>query len=114
MAYRVPCKAILTTAQLSAFQSSPTHASIIKFIQNLNESVVGAKLGDANQPSSAISVILSILDEIEIAAKEIPPIDNQASRFGNPAFRMFYDRVAEVCSLIRPPYSSSDLILEAS
>lgn len=33
---------------------------------------------------------------MEETAKGIPPVDNKASRFGNPAFRTFYDKVTEV------------------
>ena len=40
--------------------------------------------------------VLDILQKVEDLVKEIPPVDNKASRFGNPAFRTFYDRVGEV------------------
>ena len=33
---------------------------------------------------------------MEKIAKETPPVDNAASRFGNPAFRTFYDKISEV------------------
>ena len=37
-----------------------------------------------------------MLDEVEEIAKSIPPVDNSASRFGNPAFKTFYDKVQDV------------------
>lgn len=37
-----------------------------------------------------------MLNEVEEIAKGVPPVDNKASRFGNPAFRTFYDKVSEV------------------
>jgi len=40
--------------------------------------------------------VLSLLDKVEQIAKDTPPVDNAASRFGNPAFRTFYDKIAEV------------------
>ena len=43
-----------------------------------------------------VKAILNILDKVEEVAKGIPPVDNKASRFGNPAFRTFYDKVSEV------------------
>lgn len=30
-------------------------------------------------------------------------MDNKASRFGNPAFRTFYDKVSEVCNYASRP-----------
>ena len=39
---------------------------------------------------------MDILDRVEKIANETPPVENSASRFGNPAFRTFYDAVAEV------------------
>jgi len=39
---------------------------------------------------------MDLLSQVEKTAKETPPVDNAASRFGNPAFRTFYDKVSEV------------------
>lgn len=38
-------------------------------------------------------------------AKETPPVDNKASRFGNPAFKTFYDKVNNVSSRFFRPVS---------
>lgn len=43
-----------------------------------------------------VKAILAILDRIAQVVVDTPPVDNSASRFGNPAFRTFYDKVAEV------------------
>ena len=40
--------------------------------------------------------ILKILEQVEGIARQTPPIDNKASRFGNPAFRTFYDEIEKV------------------
>lgn len=37
--------------------------------------------------------MLQILDDVLEAAKATPPVDNKLSRFGNPAFKTFYDKV---------------------
>jgi len=42
------------------------------------------------------SAVLEILNQVEKVARETPPVDNAASRFGNPAFRTFYDKIEEV------------------
>lgn len=38
---------------------------------------------------------MKILDEVNDIARGIPPVDNKASRFGNPAFRTVYDTIQE-------------------
>ena len=43
-----------------------------------------------------VTAVLGFLEKIAQIAKDIPPVDNAASRFGNPAFRTFYDKVSEV------------------
>lgn len=60
-----------------------------------------------------VTAILNVLDKVEQVAKETPPVDNKASRFGNPAFRTFYDKISEVSSRIyikqcifNPPFCS--------
>ena len=48
-----------------------------------------------------------MLDRVEALANETPPVDNAASRFGNPAFKTFYDKVQQVRDnfLCSPPVS---------
>ncbi|KAL4067463.1 hypothetical protein V8B97DRAFT_1873560 [Scleroderma yunnanense] len=96
MGFEVPRKRILSNAQLTAFQSSNTHNAIVSYIEVLNNSVIGVKLTDEVTPSPGVTSILDILAKIEGIAKDTPPVENKASRFGNPAFRTFYDKVQEL------------------
>jgi serine/threonine-protein phosphatase 2A activator len=40
--------------------------------------------------------MINVIDKVELLCQETPPVNNAASRFGNPAFRTFYDKVHEV------------------
>ncbi|KAI0657502.1 Phosphotyrosyl phosphatase activator [Cubamyces menziesii] len=91
-----PRKVILTKEQLEAFQQSKTHETIVSYINALNECVVGVKLTDELAVSPGVHAVLNILDRVAETAQGIPPVDNKASRFGNPAFRTFYDKVNEL------------------
>ncbi|KAF8965796.1 hypothetical protein BDZ97DRAFT_1811064 [Flammula alnicola] len=96
MPYQVPRKAILTKEQLQYFQESKTHKDIVSYIKTLNNAVIGTKLTDECSTSNGVVAVLDLLDQVEKIAKETPPVDNAASRFGNPAFRTFYDKISEV------------------
>jgi serine/threonine-protein phosphatase 2A activator len=39
---------------------------------------------------------MEVLDRVEAVVNETPPVDNAASRFGNPTFKTFYDKVQQV------------------
>mgnify|MGYP002172508291 CR=1 FL=1 len=47
------------------------------------------------------------MDKVERIVADVPPVENGKSRFGNPAFRTFYDAVQSV-----RPFSPSLLLLE--
>ncbi|KAL1410122.1 Serine/threonine-protein phosphatase 2A activator 2 [Vanrija albida] len=94
-AFTPPAKYILSKAHLAAFQRSPSHAAITKFIDDLNASIVGRKLSDAGETNERTLALMAILDAVLDIAKATPPVDNKLSRFGNPAFKTFYDRVGE-------------------
>ncbi|KAF8151977.1 Phosphotyrosyl phosphatase activator [Mycena galopus ATCC 62051] len=96
MSFQVPTKAILTPIQLEYFQTCPTHDEILAYIGVLNDAVVGVKLSADCSQSDGVTAVLRVLDTIEATAHAIPPVENAASRFGNPAFRTFYDRISEV------------------
>ncbi|KAF8513211.1 Phosphotyrosyl phosphatase activator [Gautieria morchelliformis] len=94
--YHVPRKAILTTENLKAFQESETYVDIVNYIETLNESILGVKLSDDCSVSPGVDAILVVLNKVEQVAKNTPPVNNSGSRFGNPAFKTFYDKVAEL------------------
>ncbi|KAF9230031.1 Phosphotyrosyl phosphatase activator [Melanogaster broomeanus] len=93
MGFEIPTKRIISSAQLEDFQSSQTHADIVTFIEQLNESVINVKLTDVVESTQRIERILKVLEQVEDVVAQTPPVDNKASRFGNPAFRSFYDEV---------------------
>ncbi|PPQ68465.1 hypothetical protein CVT24_005562 [Panaeolus cyanescens] len=93
--YQTLRKTILSKEQLEAFQESQTHHDIVNYIETLNDAVVGVKLTDNCSQSEGVSGILKVLDAVEQVANDTPPVFNAASRFGNPAFRTFYDKITE-------------------
>ncbi|KAF8523704.1 Phosphotyrosyl phosphatase activator [Hysterangium stoloniferum] len=114
--YHVPRKGILTKEHLEAFQNSQTHEDIINYIKTLNENVVGVKLGDECTTSPGIEAILNVLSKVEQVAMETPPVNNSGSRFGNPAFKEFYDKVTELSPSLHAqlPNLPSEAIPEVS
>ncbi|KAI9632281.1 putative Phosphotyrosyl phosphatase activator, partial [Dioszegia hungarica] len=91
-----PTKHILTPIHLAAFQRSPTYRDVTTFIDDLNESVIGLQLADVKpSPVRRTQSLIDILDQVLDIAHRTPPVDNKLSRFGNPAFKTFYDKVGE-------------------
>ncbi|CAG8711830.1 12668_t:CDS:2, partial [Cetraspora pellucida] len=89
----IPKRKILTKDDLDKFQESQAYEEYASFIVRLNDSVKGLKLTTECIVSPALVNILEILDTVNTYCKEIPPVNNEKSRFGNPAFKDFHDRV---------------------
>eukprot|EP00474_Spongospora_subterranea_P009683 CRZ10141.1 hypothetical protein [Spongospora subterranea] len=104
--FLVPRKRIISSQHLDEFLSSQTYADFITYIERLNQSVIGLPIPPEHDQdkelSKAVHQLLSLLNTLLQWVDLIPAEDNAVSRFGNPAFREFYDRVA----------SSLDLLLE--
>ncbi|KAI5451403.1 Serine/threonine-protein phosphatase 2A activator 2 [Naganishia albida] len=107
---RLPRKRILSQAHLKAFKESETYTDIVDFVEELNAAIVGKKLSDARNASPAVRTILGILDEVEKVVQETPPVDNAASRFGNPAFKTFYDKVEDRSEALHEKLVSAGLL----
>ncbi|KAI8918205.1 hypothetical protein DFJ77DRAFT_286205 [Powellomyces hirtus] len=93
--FRVPTRAILTPDDLERFQTSAAHDDLLHFIEDLSTSVKGKTLRAEYEKSQVTTALLSILDRLDGWTKEILPEENEKSRFGNPAFQTWYDRLAE-------------------
>ncbi|KAG0708074.1 Phosphotyrosyl phosphatase activator [Suillus ampliporus] len=108
MSFEIPGKRILSSAQLTVFQSSATYDTLVSYIKARSEFFRGVKLTDPRSESLGIKAILRLLDRIEQLARETPPVENKASRFGNPAFRAFYDKVQHLAPSLHPDVPGLD------
>ena len=91
-----PSRRILSPHDHELFLASPTYSLILSFIFSLSEAAADKKISSIPTLSSSptVSNLLSILDSIEAAIDSNPPIDQDGSRFGNPAFRPFLDFIS--------------------
>ncbi len=96
LAFEAPSRRILSPHDLKLFHSSHTYTLILSFVFSLSESAANKKISDIPISSSPqiIRNLLSILDSIEDIILQCPPAPMGLSRFGNPAFRDFFDAVS--------------------
>ncbi|EER27086.1 Serine/threonine-protein phosphatase 2A activator 2 [Coccidioides posadasii str. Silveira] len=91
-----PVPRILSPQDLETFLSSPAHSLIIAFVFNVSDSVRQQSVSSLVQlpVSETIRKVLSILSAIEELIDKHPSLDQNGSRFGNPAFRDLFDDIA--------------------
>lgn len=94
--FQEPTRRILSSHDHEIFLSSPTRSLILSFVFSLSESAADKKISSVEVPTTNPTVheILSILESIEEIINLCPPADQGSSRFGNPAFRDFIDRIS--------------------
>ncbi|ORX67275.1 Rrd2 protein, partial [Linderina pennispora] len=88
----IPTRRILTPDDLARFLDSQVCKELLDFLNSLNDAIIGTKTTDAMEDSPIVQQLLSFLDKVEQANKDVTPVETN-SRFGNPAFRDFYDTV---------------------
>ncbi|XP_076454566.1 serine/threonine-protein phosphatase 2A activator-like [Babylonia areolata] len=92
--FKKPQKEISLPDDIPKWEKSEAYQDLVGFILTLNEAVKDKKISDDYPVSPLSQQILVLLGELEKWVDEIPPID-QPQRFGNKAFRDWYQRLVE-------------------
>lgn len=93
MSFEIPRRRILSQADLDIFQKSDAYTDLLRFVEDLNSSIQGSPNSSECHFSEPAQAVVELLESIRSKIDAHPAIDNNLSRFGNPAFRDFYDDV---------------------
>ena len=96
--FQIPQKLIKNAEEIKIWESSETYYDLLGFINSACVCVQGKSLKHSCQISPAVQKILDVLTDIEKLLTETPPIQT-VQRFGNQAFRSWFEKVKEVSIL---------------
>lgn len=109
--FQVPSKRITSVDDIRHFNESPSSRHFLGFVASLSHSVRSRKLSDPLPIplSPVLTSLISLLQTLSDWIDQIPPLPHQA-RYGNPAYRLWHERLAaQTPSLLRPVLSTADL-----
>ena len=111
--YVIPKKLIKSPDDMPKWEKSEAYQEYLGFIQMIGDSISGKKIRDENiHQSDSAKKIVDILEQLSQWIDEIKPIDQQ-QRFGNKAFRDWYDKVTSASeTLLKPLFSNDDALRE--
>lgn len=109
-----PKRRILTEKDLELWLKSDVHNELLKFVENLADSVKGKPSDTECNESVIINQLIQLLDEIVIIISHHPVQDKVSSRFGKPEFRDFYDEVNDSSKDLLGKIMTKDQAFEVS
>lgn len=92
--FLIPKKELSKPDQMEVWEKSQAYADILGFIGAMNDSVKNKKLRDPYTMSGSVQKLSTLLEKLDCWIDNIPPVD-QPQRFGNKAFKQFYDKVVD-------------------
>ncbi|KAI8324740.1 Phosphotyrosyl phosphatase activator [Martensiomyces pterosporus] len=109
----IPTRKILTPEDLSCFQTSAPCSQLVDFLNALNASIIGVKTGAEVEDSEIVKDLSRLLDSVKQVNEDVKPLQTN-SRFGNPAFRDFYDALEERLPKWLEAFVPADYVEEVS
>jgi serine/threonine-protein phosphatase 2A activator len=91
----VPEKLVKSAMDIPKWEKSEAYYDLIGFIGSISVAVQGTKLSQECEISFTVDKLLGVLKKLEKMAIETPPID-QPQRFGNSAFRTWFQKMQSV------------------
>nr|CAD7419973.1 unnamed protein product [Timema poppensis] len=90
--YTTPRRAVTSAEDMDIWKESEAYSEIVGFIIALNEAVKGKPLTIDCLLAEVPRNLLELLNKLDLWLEETPPVD-QPQRFGNQAFRTWFDRL---------------------
>lgn len=87
-----PQKEIKNAMEMARWENCETYYDLIGFINSICMCIQGKSLSNKCQMSPTVEKLLDMLQKVEQLAMETPPVD-QPQRFGNTAFRAWYQKL---------------------
>ncbi|KAL2312761.1 Serine/threonine-protein phosphatase 2A activator [Schizosaccharomyces pombe] len=96
--FKTPEKLIVEASDMTAFRQSKAYYRIFDFLQRLNIASVG--VNDYHvEYSTRVEKLVRILCRVKEITKTVPPASGR-HRFGNPAFRIWHEKLRDSASQI--------------
>lgn len=89
-----PQKEVKNPMEMKRWENSETYYDLIGFINSVCMCIQGKSLSHKCELSTCVQKLLEMLTKVEKLAMETPPVD-QPQRFGNIAFRTWYQKLNE-------------------
>ncbi|CCD73872.1 Serine/threonine-protein phosphatase 2A activator [Caenorhabditis elegans] len=93
--YKPPEKMIKNVFDLNPWYFSKAYEEYLAFLHRLNDSVVGVHTTADMRCTDLVISFIDMLDKLEKWAEEIPLEDVSEQRFGNKAYRKFYEKLCK-------------------
>lgn len=93
-AFVEPQKEIRNEMDMARWEKSETYYDLLGFINSLCMCIQGKSLNYKCKPSEMVQKLVDMLMKFEKLAIETPPVD-EPQRFGNSAFKTFYQKVKD-------------------
>ncbi|KAJ6224801.1 hypothetical protein RDWZM_003346 [Blomia tropicalis] len=95
-----PCRRILTANDIDMWLHSEGYRDYLNFIKQLNEFAKGVHNNSCTSRSEITNInltkVVDLLDKLDEIATQIEPFnDDKDQRFGNKAYRVWFDRMVE-------------------
>ena len=93
--FQIPEKQIKSPMDMARWEKSECYYDILGFVSSISIVVQNKKLTDVFDVSPKVQKILDMIQMFENLARETPPIE-KPQRFGNVAFRAWFEKMKEV------------------
>jgi serine/threonine-protein phosphatase 2A activator len=94
ISFSIPQRRIITLEDLKHFHTSSTYHEIINFVSQCSQAIRGLPISHPVKVTPMVTSLVSLLDQIETMVNDTPADETMGSRFGNPSFRLFYDKLS--------------------